>query len=75
VDEAAMVEAVAAAGRLLGSPTAASEDLRSGPEPGGYVFAYDADTLGELERLVEQNGIGGPWHAPGREDGEAWAAR
>lgn len=72
VDEAAMVEAVAAAGRLLASPAPAPGDRAQGLE---HVFAYDPGTLAELERLVEQNASRGPWDRAGAEDGEAWTVR
>ena len=52
VDERAMVEAVARArSRSRPRPPASEED----PAP---LFAYDAFTLGELERLAEQDGTG-----------------
>ena len=51
VDERAMVEAVAAARSKSRPRSPTSED----PAP---LFAYDAFTLGELERLAEQDGTG-----------------
>jgi integrase/recombinase XerD len=68
VDEAAMVEAVAAAARPLGSPSPAPGVLRPKPGP-GYAFAYDPGTADELERLVEHNGLGLSRSVPEQGDG------
>jgi hypothetical protein len=77
VDEPAMVEAVAAAERLLGSPSPAPSELPSGAGP-ECVFAYDAAALEELERLVEQNGLGPARRGLEEDDGGgggAWRTR
>jgi hypothetical protein len=54
VDEAAMVSALAAAREVLDAPQ--PPDFRPGSvltrDEGGFVFAYDAETLAELEQAA-----------------------
>jgi site-specific recombinase XerD len=51
LDEAAMVSALAAAGEILDRPQSPAADGAAAAE-GGFVFAYDPDTLAELEQAV-----------------------
>jgi integrase/recombinase XerD len=51
VDEAAMVSALAAAGEILDRPQPPAADGAAAAD-GGFVFAYDADTLAELEQAA-----------------------
>jgi site-specific recombinase XerD len=53
VDEAAMVSALAAAREVLDArPTAGAAGPLAGGAEVGYVFAYDAETLAELEQVA-----------------------
>jgi hypothetical protein len=51
VDEAAMVSALAAAGEILDRPQSPAADGAAAAD-GGFVFAYDPDTLAELEQAA-----------------------
>lgn len=57
VDEAAMVQALAAAREILDAPRAAVSD--DGARDGGFVFDYDAVTLSELEQAAGGGGGAG----------------
>jgi len=56
VDEAAMVQALAAAREILDAPRAAVSD---GARNGGFVFDYDPVTLSELEQAAGGGGAAG----------------
>jgi integrase/recombinase XerD len=54
VDEAAMVAALAAAREVLDARPVTAVSAAAGDDRDGYVFAYDPDTLAELDQAADQ---------------------
>jgi integrase/recombinase XerD len=54
VDEAAMVAALAAAREVLDARPAKAASAAAGDDGDGYVFAYDPETLAELDQAADQ---------------------
>jgi predicted GTPase len=54
VDEAAVVAALAAAREVLDARPVTAVSAAAGDDGDGYVFAYDPDTLAELDQAADQ---------------------